>query len=396
LKYLLCVIFALGICVAAAAVDFGLLINAEPAYTDNSEGKIFRSTADYIPWFSASINETTGLYVSVRLGLEDEHKNGEWTKDVFFELDRLELNIRPRETVYLTFGRQRYRDSNGMILAGNFDGFHGAFGLGRVRLAGSVFSTAFLRKETAEILMTDRDQDEYRDTGRYLGSNRMLAALEGDFPDLTSRTSLTLLALAQFDLNDYGDSALHSQYLKALYTIEATDALRFGITGIAGAMESGWNARGNFAAALELDWDIPGKLADMLTAELQWGSGAVNRAIGPFIPVSAITRGQVFTPTLSGIMDAHLSYTVRPHRTFSVNTVAGAFLRTDVETFTDKELDPASKDRYLGLEFYGQFIWAPQSPLRITAGGGAFFPGGAFVKDADPRWKINAGLILSL
>jgi hypothetical protein len=390
------ILLALGVAAAAAAVDFGLLVNAELAYTDNSEGKIFSSTADYIPWFSASINETTGFYISARLGLEDRSKDGEWIKDAFFELDRMELNIRPEETVYLTFGRQRYRDSGGMIAAGVFDGFHGIFGLGRVRLSGGVFSTALLRKETAEILITEADREAYRDTGRYFASNRMLVVLEGEFPDLTSRTSLTVSALGQFDLNGYGDSTLHSQYLKARYMIEGTDTLRFGLTGIAGAMESEWNARGNFAAALEADWDIPGNLADMLTAELQWGSGAVNEALGPFIPVSGITRGQVFTPALSGIMDAHLSYAARLHRAVSLNAALGVFFRTDVETFADADLDPASKNRYLGTEFYGQAVWAPQSPLRITVGGGAFFPGGAFVNDAAPRWKLSAGMILSL
>jgi hypothetical protein len=147
--------------------------------------------------------------------------------------------------------------------------------------------------------------------------------------------------------------------------------------------------------ALGADWEFPGDLPDMLTGELSWGSGAVSKAVGPFMPVNGIAQGTVFTPTLSGLMNGRLSYAVRPFSTLSLNATAAVFFRTDLETFNDPELN-TSKERFLGGEFYGQLVWAPQSPLRITAGGGLFLPGGAFDKEADPRWKIDAGFILSL
>jgi hypothetical protein len=150
------------------------------------------------------------------------------------------------------------------------------------------------------------------------------------------------------------------------------------------------------AAALGADWEIPGKLTDMLSAEFRWGSGAVNRAIGPFRPVSGIAQGSVFTPTLSGTMNARASYAVRPHRTLSFNAAGVFFWRTDVTTFRDAELDGASTDRLLGAEVYGQLVWVPQSALRLSAGGGFFFPGRAFVEGAPGRWNVNAALTVSL
>jgi hypothetical protein len=95
-------------------------------------------------------------------------------------------------------------------------------------------------------------------------------------------------------------------------------------------------------------------------------------------------------------MKAKLSYTARPHESFSFSLGAGCFWRSDTETFTDLELDGASTERYLGTEASGFLVWAAQSALRLTAGGGAFFPGGAFVKDAGIRWKVNGGITLSL
>lgn len=390
------VIFALWISAAASAVDFGLIMNFEPVYDTGAGEGVFTFTRSYIPWVSFSPYEKVSFYISARAGFENEYKDGHGEKEAFFEFDQTELNLRVDEAVYLTFGRQRYRDSGGMIAAGLFDGFHGTFGLGRARITGSVFSTTLLRKKTAEILITEADREAYRDSDRYFASNRVITALGVEFPDLTSRTSLTVSGLGQFDLNGYGGSTLHSQYFTALYRIDALNSLRFVITGIAGVMESSWEPQGNLAGALTVDWDFPGSLADMVTGELKWGSGEVNSAIGAFVPVNRIKRGMVFTPVLSGIMDARLSYRARLHRVLSFNAAGALFYRTDLETFTDTDLDLTSKDRYLGAEIYGQMIWTPQSPLRVTAGGGVFLPGGAFVEDADPRWKIDTGLIFSL
>jgi hypothetical protein len=390
-------ILILGISAAAAAVDFGLAANVRSIFDGDTREEVFNLTNTYVPWFSASFNEKMGLYISARFGLEGEHRGGRWEDDIFFELDRTELTVRPAESIYLTLGRQWYQDSGGMIAAGLFDGLYGAFGLGPVRLTGGVFSTALLRKETAGILMTSGDLEVYRNPDEYLGSNRLLVVLGGEFPDLTSKTFLTVSMLAQFDLNDYETQDLHSQYLTALYRIEVLNTLRFGITAITGAVERSRNVRGIFGGILEMDWDVPGNLADMFIGELQWGSGTVKDSVEPFIPITDITRGLVFTPGLRGLMNARASYALRLHRTLSINVLSALFFRTDVEAFKDDlDLDPASRERYLGLEFYGQIVWAPQSPLRITIGSGVFLPGAAFVNGADPRWKINMGLIFSL
>jgi hypothetical protein len=291
-----------------------------------------------------------------------------------------------------------------MIASGCFDGFYGNFGLGRARFSAGAFYTGLIYKKTAEILMTTGDLDHYNmpldygDPASYFASRRMFASVTGEFPDLTSRTSLGVSALAQFDLNGYeGVSDLHSQYLEARFGLDALDSLRFFVTGVGGLAEiQGTNPALNFAASLEADWEVPGALPDMFSAELRWGSGVVNDLIGSFRPISGIVQGSVFAPTLPGIMNARASYTARPHSAFSVSVMAAFFGRTDLETFADVELDGASKDRFLGWELYGQLIWAPQSALRFNVGGGGFFPGGAFVEDAGIRWKVNAGLILSL
>jgi hypothetical protein len=390
------IILSLG-AAAAFAADFGLLLSSSGEYASSGEG--FGFTGNARPWFSSVINEKVSLYLSGNVKFE--YENEAWAKPVLVELERTELNFRPVPSVYLTLGRQLYTDAGGLVASGLFDGFRGSFGLGAVRLSPAVFYTGFLYKKTADILMTSGDLDayylplEYGDMAGYFASRRVLGSLAAEFPDLSSRTSLTLELLAQFDVNS--GPGLHSQYLEARYGVEAADSLRFFLTGIGSAAErEGGDTAVSFAAVFGTDWDVPGAARDMLSAELRWASGAVNSTVGPFIPVNGIDQGSVFTPGLSGLMNARLSYAVRPLGSLSLRGEAVSFWRTDTETFKDPELDAASGDRFLGVEAYVRAVWAAQSALRLSAGGGAFFPGSAFVSGAGIRWKTNLTLILSL
>jgi hypothetical protein len=395
---------ALGVGEAVFSADYGLVLATAGEYAQNTGGGDVSFTGSSAPWFSAALGTQATLYLSGKISFQYGNNEEAWTWPPPFELERTELTFYPVQAAYLTLGRQWFRDSGRMIAQGFFDGFHGSFGLGKVRLTGGAFYTGLLYKKTAEILMTAGDFEyyfrslDYGDPASYCASRRLFATLAGEFPDLSSRTSLTLAALAQFDLNDYeGSSTLHSQYLEARVNIEALDSLRFAITGIGGLTENGdTGLEGNFAATAGAEWDMPGKLLDMLSAEARWGSGAVNDKIGPFKPINGIAQGSVFAPALPGIMNARVSYTARPRRSFSFSAVSVFFWRTDLETFRDAELDSASKDRFLGGELYGQIVWAPQSALRLSVGGGAFSPGAAFIETTKIRWKINAGLILSL
>jgi hypothetical protein len=399
-KTLLCLILVPVMNVFAA--DFGLVLAAQAEYTPNGEKapdvKEAGFTGSLTPWVSAAPGEKTSLYLSGKLTFEYISKNKAWERPPVVELERTELNFRPVPALYLSLGRQRYRDGGGMIASGHFDGVSAAAGFSRARLFVGAFYTGLLYKKAAEILMTEGDRERYArdlDYGNletYFASRRIFVPLGLEFPDLSPRLSLALNMLAQFDVND--SSPLHSQYLEILLGFEAP--LRVTLTGIGAAVESAGKLKFNFAGALGADWDLPGFLTDMLHGEFRWGSGAVTETIIPFIPLNGISQGTVFTPTLTGLMNGRLSYTVRPHETVSLSAEALVFWRTDLETFKDPELKEPSTERFLGTEVYGSAIWAAQSALRFSVGGGAFFPGGAFRDNAAVRWKLTGGIIISL
>jgi hypothetical protein len=385
---------------AAGAADFGLVLSTAGDYMSDPGGEGFGFTGSLRPWLSAAPGEKTGLYVSGKVTVEYEYDGQAWKTPPLFELERTELNFRPAPAVYLALGRQRYRDGGGMIASGLFDGVRGSFGLGRARLTGGLFYTGFLYKETAEILMSAGDRDrytkvfDYGDPESYFASRRALAVLGLEFPDVTPRLSLAFEVLGQFDFN--GGSALHTQYLETRLGFEAAGALRFTLAGIGALAESEGDTLAHFAAAFGTEWDVPGGLRDMAEVELHWGSGAAGGSLGPFTPVNGAAPGTVFTPSLSGLMRVRAAYTARPWGALSLSAEGALFWRTDLETFKDGELDAVSKERFLGSEICGRLIWAPQSALRCTAGGGIFMPGGAFRKDAAVRWKVNGGMIVSL
>jgi hypothetical protein len=135
----------------------------------------------------------------------------------------------------------------------------------------------------------------------------------------------------------------------------------------------------------------------LLSLQLYWSNGEVNDSIAPYFPVSGISVGEIFTPRLSGMMYVQTSYTARPYRVLSAKGGLGYFIRTDLKTFQDAELDPLSDSRLLGGELYCSLVWAPQSAIMITARGGAFVPGlgKAFVSDKDVVVKASIGAMVS-
>jgi hypothetical protein len=349
-----------------------------------------------------ALGETAGLYASGKMTVLYEEK-GERPRSYFFEPERTELSLRPFSGLYLNFGRRRFGDPAGIIASGLFDGLNGAVNLGICRLSLDAYYTGLLYKETAKILMTGSDINRYGKPldapglSGYFASRRALLALTGDFPGLTCRTSLAVQMLAQIDAND-GEDTLHSQYLELRFAAEPLNPLHINLGGAAELAEGRDGTWGGLAAFAGAEWELPGALPDLLSGELLWTGGRANENLRAFTPVSGKSAGQVFDGGTGALLKAALSYRTRPLGSFSLEADAGYFIRTDLETLRDGDLDGASRSRLLGGEVYGALIWGPDPAFRFSAGGGAFFPGwgGAYRKGAPVKWKVNAGLIISL
>ncbi|MFP3043679.1 hypothetical protein LQZ19_17840 [Treponema primitia] len=396
-------LFAVPCCFAA---DFGLVLNAAPEYgfdgqsTDSSGNFSFTGTAS--PWVSGVLRPGLSYYLSGRVYFE--YEDSAVKTPSLAELERTELNWRPLPAVFVSIGRQRFADPAALIAAGLFDGVNGSVSAGKARLQAGVFYTGLLYKESEKIIMNVTDLAnygkvlDYGDMGTYFASRRLLAAVTGEFPDLTSRTSLAVQGLAQFDLNNE-PNALHSQYLVGRYIYRPVEPLALNLAASVGLMEvEGADMRTSFAAQAGVNWEPPGSLSDIAELRLRWTSGAVNDVIAAFLPVSGISQGEIFTPRISALLSLKAAYTARLHEKVSASAQASYFIRTDTVTYRDTDIDLLSSSYLLGGEMYGSVGWALDSTIQFTAGGGAFFPrwGGAFKTDAPVRWKVQAGIIVSL
>jgi hypothetical protein len=403
------ILLAVFLCAGTAgALDFGLVIHQFLGYgnTDGNDSDAAVSyTGSYTPWITADLQNAVKLYASAKLSMSYESEEWKYGDPrILPELERTEVSWRPAPSIYLEAGRVRFNDPLGIIAAGLFDGAKGSFTVGAVRLTAGAFYTGLLYKETAKIKMSADDKKNYGESFDYTGSDyydyfasrRVVLSAGAEFPVLTSRTTLVLNGLFQFDANDV-DDAVHSQYLTAQFGVSPTDTLTVTAGIVAGLLEdqASDNPIANLAATLSADWSVPGSLNDMAQAQFLWSSGAINDGIGVFTPVSLIAQGQFFTSALSALMVVKGKYTARLISSLSASVEGSYFVRTDSKTVVGAGY-PASDSRSLGGEIYCSVIWSPVSDMALTAGGGAFFPGDAFESDDYARWKVSAGIILSL
>jgi hypothetical protein len=302
------------------AFDFGLVVQQTGEFNnaagDGETDWDLNYTGSYSPWLSAALGKTTKLYLSAKMSMEYEAE--EWNpKDppVLPELGRSEFSWHPVSSFYLEAGRLPFQDPADLIVAGLFDGFNGSVVLGKTRLSVGAFYTGFLYKENAKIIMTPGDLKnyaaalDYADMDTYFASRRVLVSATGEFPELTPRTTLTLNALGQFDVNQEsldGDSRLNTQYLTIRYTVMPLETLSLAGAVVGGlAEDQAGDIYAHFAAAAEADWEVPGAPQDMAQIEFRWSSGRVkeNENITAFMPITSTAQGQVFSPKPVGLDD---------------------------------------------------------------------------------------------
>jgi hypothetical protein len=400
---LLVFVFCAG---TAGALDFGLALS-QTAKTSNETGETAVSYTPVLsPWVQGPLGESFSFYLSGRVGFEytAEAGGGEagWRDPLALpELDRTELTWVVSPVLSMTLGRQRYRDVSGLAASGLFDGASASFSALRSRFSAGAYYSGFLYKDTADIVMTGRDQGEYEKPpaldGSYFASRRVLAAFDWENPGIGPRSSLALGLLAQFDLNGE-DDWFHSQYLSARYGLRVTGSFSLEGTAALGVGESQDNVPVFFAGALGLSWVVPGSWDDALVLRGIYSSPSFGDRLISFVPVNSLPQGQVFSPAIGGLSVVKGAYTLRPHRSFSLTAECSYFIRTDTESFEDNRDNLKGEGYFLGGECYGTASWTPLPDLSLNLGGGAFSPhlGNAFTPDAEIRWKASLGLILSL
>jgi hypothetical protein len=290
-------VVSLGLFAAASAtaLDFGLVINQEMKTSNEVSASpnrdlLFSYRPVVRPWLSAPLGQAFSLYLSGSIGFDyagDFRDYAAWRNPPALpELDRAELAWLASPSLHVRLGRQRFQDPAGLVAAGLFDGLSAGFSAAGSRFSLGAWYTGFLYKDTADIVMTRRDREDYEQpfAQDYFASRRALVSLEWEKPDLGPHSSLALGLLGQFDLN--GDTnRLHSQYLSARYGLRLPQGFDFRAEAAFGLGESPeWTVF--FAGGLGLNWTPPGPPDDRLSLGGRYSSPFHNRRLRPFTPLS--------------------------------------------------------------------------------------------------------------
>jgi hypothetical protein len=283
----------------------------------------------------------------------------------------------------------------GFTASGLFDGlrFSGSFPGGDLTVGA--YYTGLLYKETARILMTAGDLANYAEPcdwdnfGAFFAPRRGLATLRWDLP-LGELYNLSFETLFQFDITG-SEGFLHSQYAEVLFNWFPLSKMGLSFGGIFELLESPGDTDTALGGLARLQAELPGSLNDSLTVSAKVSTGPGEGGINAFVPLSALVQGSIFTGTISGLAPISAAYTLRLGPSLLLDTSAGYFFRVSGGE------NPGGGSCY-GGELGMSLAWQPLSDLKITLGGGLFFPGmgNIYPDDAGVKWKITAGLSLSL
>ena len=390
----------LMLCSALAfGADFGLLIDQTVEYENITlPDKTFTYTPSVTPWFSWDGGKGVSVFLSAQASMKyiniDDGVSGNdgWIKPaVLPELSRFQLSYRDGD-FSLDSGRIWYADTLGIVASGLFDGACLGKRIGPADMRVGLYYTGLQFKETAKVMMTASDYADYGkpwdydNWGAYFASKRAMGALRVDLP-LMAYHNLSFEALAQFDLNG-ADESLHSQYAEAKvdFFTENNMALSAGL--LFEAMQTDGELNAAFGAFASLGMEVPGSLNDGLKISVKYSSGNWNDTVKGIMPITALEQGMVFLQSIDSLCVIRAAYDVRLLASVFAEASFAYFIHTGSNDGIDGNLH--------GAEFWAALGWQPFNDLRFVVGGGAFFPSmGNINSDADPVWKLSAGLVIS-
>ena len=372
------------------ALEFGLVLQDEAKFTQLG----FYNNTTLIPWLSIPVNPKADFYLSGNF--QFEYNYSKW--NIIPDVGEFDFTYRFDDLTSIKVGRVPYFDATTLINMGLYDGVLADISLMDNPFRAAVFYTGLLNKKNAQVVLSASDLMDYVNDDIFFGSKRIIAAaeygLEGFIGD---KNTFTVGLLGQFDLRKGAENRLHSQYISLNYDLRQVDHLVMNFNGVLVFEESRADPFGAAAAlAFDLSWYLPYDRTHKVLAAAQWTSGKTAAFI-PYRSINDITVGEVFSPSLTGVIFTQLGYGARILPTLYGEFQANYFIRTDLGTAYDPDIDPASDSHLLGGEFVLNAVWSPLSDLSLVGEAGIFLPqmGGAFMEDAKVQWLVSLTLVLS-
>ena len=427
-----CAALLLGLASAAPALDIGGSLDNATGFTYEADGEPVITQRDKLGlWFDLEIGQYLNLLVegSALFTIEDPYFYFD-AESVKFEGD-FPAAIGEFGIFRFDLGRFQVSDFTRNVLSHNVDGVNLELGLPFAVFSASFGYTGFLFKHSANITMSQADENDGSEATRYLAPPRLVGTVHAKLPELFLRQTLDIAFLYQFDLRDQYDlvyegdtdltttgGRLTSQYSGVGFSGPLVHPLYYNAffylgTGMSmsyvedTASTSGYSYRYRFMLTFLAGAALKLYLTELLFSKIElkfllasgdqdystyFLEGNTSGTAGTFVAISSPSLALVFNPKLGNIYLFDLSYSFKPFsktgslvmENFQTTLKGIAYLRATTGQISEAYINPDSSVPYLGTEIDAIFNFRPSSDLGMSLSYGIFFPNagadGAFLQ----------------
>jgi len=380
------------------AADFGIILN-QNATLGNFTGQEdhFEYRADIIPRFSTLFGDNGRLTVSAGLTIGVNNNDFTFIPEILHTEYLNQFDV--LGGLWLRAGRIPYSDPLGFIAEGLFDGVRVSHASPLGRFGFGLWYTGLLYKKNINIEMTNEDRGNNDIINTYFASRRLLTAIDYEHPSILETFRLRASLMAQFDLNGK-EEKFNSQYL----SIKASLPMERFLFEAGGIFQTAQiqNSLGSaftlaFAGDLGISWHLPTQNNSRLAFNCLIAGGQSSELMGAFIPITSKQQGRLFQPILSALTVLKLNYSARLSESMGTSITASYFIRNDLFTFNNYNIDTKDSGWYIGPELFARLVWNPASDLQFNLGAGIFAPAlGDAAPDSDFQWRIDLTVVFSI
>ncbi len=419
---------------APAFADFGATIDNSSSFTKEDETDFVQEDTLTV-WASALLGQFLRFDAAAqaKVAIDDPH--------FYADIDKLTLSGdipaaepgKPRFAFDL--GKFFQSDFSSVVLAQPTAGLRLAFTYPAAQMKLALGYTGLNNKNATSLVVSRLDALDLADDDAYFASPRFIGSATVAFPELFARQSLTLSAIVQEDLraqfdtvieegeevfNPTGGGTVDTQYWGLGLTGPLASSVYYDLYGYLGTGRTltfedddqsttgqayryepilaylfGGSIRYYRPAFYKSSASLKFAFASGDADQIGYLEGNAKGNSGAFIPLAEGIFGLAFTPQISNLVVAELSYSMKPFAAFRDSLVSSLQTGVKVTPFfklaegplSDATVDPSAGSGYLGTELDGIVNLRPYSDLGLGLSLGLFIPnGGAFVDGFDSPW----------
>lgn len=317
------------------------------------------------------------------------------------ELDILRFTVSAPPLFYAELGRVPFQDSLGLVANAAFDGATLGFAGERHAFSASAFYTGLTYKQTARLLLSQRDKFAYYEGGYFAPPHLIMSAAYDFFPPFWEDSQLSVNLIHEIDLRENA----RSRTTFALCKIALPFAENYLLQGGAAFAWAEENEVPQYSIASTIDFSID--LSRFYPSQLLFEIKLLYGAFDAAQPMPVITfrdLSALYSPEQARLITFKTSYLARFSPILSFEGAFLLFARLSADYLPAVPLyggyeNPDASGFLLGEELVLSAVWTPLSDLSLNIGAAFFFPdngpSSVYLPMAPIAWALRLGVLLS-